>query len=379
MKNHPDRVQGDDAKKAATAKFSEISAAYELLTTRGDVCAASASHPSFSNSANRNGGGESRFASPYDYDRFSGGGSHPQPFRNTFGMGLDPFGFGTFDSFHFTDPFELFQRTFDDNASFGMAFASNRSFMPHGDLMGMRSGFGGFPSVFGDAMMGSFPGGSGATSFSSSSFRFGTGGATGGGRMISTTTTMVNGKTVTRTEQTVINADGTRSTIVDLTGDDIIDDRPIPAIQADDRKKRTKYDGQLLDQPQVVTPPRSSLQKGRKYNDTTKKESSKLKPSKGKKSYGAAASATSNDNVPSNSHVSKNERYVTNVSNPQEASNKKNISIPSTNDSTPHKRKNQDTEPRASRKRKFCDIMYRCLLCCFPPCKRRRVANDSCH
>jgi hypothetical protein len=56
---------------------------------------------------------------------------------NTFGMGLDPFGFGTFDSFHFTDPFELFQRTFDQNASFGMAFTSNCSFIPHGDLMGM--------------------------------------------------------------------------------------------------------------------------------------------------------------------------------------------------------------------------------------------------
>jgi hypothetical protein len=34
---------------------------YELLTTRGDVCAASASHPSFSNSTNCSNGGDSRF------------------------------------------------------------------------------------------------------------------------------------------------------------------------------------------------------------------------------------------------------------------------------------------------------------------------------
>jgi hypothetical protein len=59
--NHPDRIHGNDAKKAATAKFSEISAMYKLLTTRGDVCAASASHPSFSNSTNCSNGGDSRF------------------------------------------------------------------------------------------------------------------------------------------------------------------------------------------------------------------------------------------------------------------------------------------------------------------------------
>jgi hypothetical protein len=29
-------------------------------------------------------------------ERFSGGSSHRQPFLNTFGMGLDPFGLGTF-------------------------------------------------------------------------------------------------------------------------------------------------------------------------------------------------------------------------------------------------------------------------------------------
>ena len=54
----------------------------EPLTTRDNVCAPSASHPSFSNSANRSNGGDSRFASSYEYDRFSGGSSQRQPFLN---------------------------------------------------------------------------------------------------------------------------------------------------------------------------------------------------------------------------------------------------------------------------------------------------------
>ena len=67
----------------------------------------------------------------------------------------------------------------------------------------------------------SMQGGGNFTSFTYSSSAS-TGGVAGSGgtmQSISTTTTIENGKTVTRTERTTINPDGTRQTVVDLIGD----------------------------------------------------------------------------------------------------------------------------------------------------------------
>ena len=74
MKYHPDRVHGDEAKKRATQKFTEIAAAFEILS--GDN-ASGASHPSFANPTHS--------ASP----------------PSTYQAGFDPF--ASFGSFGFGD------------------------------------------------------------------------------------------------------------------------------------------------------------------------------------------------------------------------------------------------------------------------------------
>ena len=101
MKYHPDRVRsdiGERAKEQATAKFAEISAAYELLSSDGGL-EGSASHPSFASS------------------QPCASAAHAYAPNFVFGGGLavlDPFGFGTFS--HFTDPFELFRQTFGSSS-----------------------------------------------------------------------------------------------------------------------------------------------------------------------------------------------------------------------------------------------------------------------
>jgi curved DNA-binding protein CbpA len=401
MKNHPDRVQGDHAKKIATAKFAEISAAYELLTTSGGD--AGASHPSFVGAPSYNNADASYVNMPF-------GGFNRQPFVSSFTptMGFDPFGFGTFDSFHFTDPFELFRRTFGEvsgnDAPFASPFGASQ-FMQQG--MGMNSGFGGFPSLFSYMTMpGNFGGGGngfGTSTFSSSSYSFG-GGAGTGGRMISSTTTVINGKTVTRTEETVIKPDGSRETVVDLTGDDI--EEKIPAICVDDTKgieqptdekprKKGRYN------PAVGSSSRKPTQTYDSYGYNTFSALEETAPKKEPKSKhprrykvvskeqleqqqsNQAAAACNGDNILLKSQLSDNETYVTSKSNTHGTDTPKARSTTNaTNDDTALKRKKLQAESspqRRGRKRKFCDFMYRCLICCFPPCKRRRVANDSRH
>mmetsp|Transcript_19304 Transcript_19304/g.31528 ORF Transcript_19304/g.31528 Transcript_19304/m.31528 type:complete len:383 (-) Transcript_19304:300-1448(-) len=211
MKYHPDRVHCDGpdggaaAKKNATAKFAEISAAYELLSSAGGASGegSGASHPSFATAA----------AAP----------TSVYPERNIHQAGMDPFstrsdGFGAFG--HFTDPFELFRRTFGDIG------ASNEHHMevfplfvygPSFPSMYVPT-FGGFTS-FGSMTNGGFPAHS-TSSYSSSTYHVGDANGPGASsRMVSTTTTAINGKAVTRREETVVNPDGTTTTTVSSTGD----------------------------------------------------------------------------------------------------------------------------------------------------------------
>jgi curved DNA-binding protein CbpA len=360
MKNHPDRVQGTEAKQIATAKFSEISAAYELLTTQDN---AGASHPSFA-------GASQNYVPSYtqshsQYPNFGAFGMHQQPFMNSFGMRFDPFGFGTFDDFHFTDPFELFRRTFGDINHDTMAFGTSYS-----ASTGMNvSGFSGFPSMFGNLMGGNFPvNGSGST-ISSSSYSYG--GAGGSGKVISTTAKTVNGRTITRTEQTTINPDGTKHTVV-LTGDDIVD-KKMPAIQAiDTRKKRSKYSQNLLGSHKQLNPQQTR-------NDRRNQDVSDVPPkSQQPKQY------QSDISVPGNKFVLASglpENKTTSAINAEtEAGMKSKITV-NNNDGVATKTRSDDYEPsqqhHRGRKRKFYDSLYKCFTCCFPPCKHRRVANES--
>ncbi|KAL9179429.1 hypothetical protein ACHAXT_008719 [Thalassiosira profunda] len=210
MKYHPDRVHEEEEKKKATAKFAEISAAYELLTRGGG---AGASHPSFTDTA----------AAPAASTPYSGAfGLDP------FGQ-RDPFGFGSFG--HFSDPFELFRRTFgdmrafdDDNVGFPPSFVNG----PSSAAMYAPT-FGGFGQFSSSSVMSGFPAQSSSTSYSSSSYHVGRIGPGASSRMVSTTTKVVDGKAVTRREETVVNPDGTTTTTVSSTGD--AESASLPAIR----------------------------------------------------------------------------------------------------------------------------------------------------
>mmetsp|Transcript_5011 Transcript_5011/g.9798 ORF Transcript_5011/g.9798 Transcript_5011/m.9798 type:complete len:186 (+) Transcript_5011:1016-1573(+) len=161
MKYHPDRMRRDDsngaeaAKKRTTAKFSEISAAYELLSSGGDASGdgvSGASHPSF---ANAESDPTSRYPATSNYQT----GTSP------FSSRVDPFGFGTFDNY--SDPFELFRRTFGDIGALNEHVGMFPPFVntPSSPAMHAPS-VGGFTS-FGSIMNREFPTHS-ASSYSSS-------------------------------------------------------------------------------------------------------------------------------------------------------------------------------------------------------------------
>ncbi|KAL3795908.1 hypothetical protein HJC23_002179 [Cyclotella cryptica] len=407
MKNHPDRVQGDEAKKQATAKFSEISAAYELLTTSGSV---GASHPSFAAAAaagNAPSYEESRPTS-YAYSRRFGGGEHHQPFMDSFSQEFDPFGFGTFGNFDFSDPFELFRRTFgnatNEDAPFG-PFAGGRPFAVNTPMGMNMATFGRFPSMFGDVAVENFPAQNfGTTTFSSSSFTYsGANGTNSGGssaKMISTTTTTINGKTVTRREETIINPDGTRKTVIDLTGDDATDHK-IPSIRDDDNREIMKHGNNRIKESSRSTQNHKKISNNASRLGTSMAASSSGKIRNGYETFNADPPANSVDQTSEHprrykliskekfqqhqsrgpsatgnqlmkSRLSENETYVIDPSGVKPEDSK---------DVTEGKSERRHIEPisqkRTSRKRKFCEVLYRCLFCCFPPCKRRRVTSDS--
>mmetsp|Transcript_3566 Transcript_3566/g.7872 ORF Transcript_3566/g.7872 Transcript_3566/m.7872 type:complete len:424 (-) Transcript_3566:127-1398(-) len=204
MKYHPDRVHSNNpdgveaAKRTATAKFAEISAAYELLSSGSFPAGegSSAYHPSFAPTTTA--------PAPAYSDMYSNQASGIGPFS----MGVD--GFRAFG--HFTDPFELFRRTFGnigtfDEENFG-------SFPP----FTATSPFAEFTS-FGSMTNGDFPANS-VSSYSSSTYSVGgMNGPEASSRMVSTATTVINGKTVTRREETIVNPDGTATTTVSSSGD----------------------------------------------------------------------------------------------------------------------------------------------------------------
>ena len=252
LKHHPDRIKGDEKAKAeANERFAQIAHAYEMLT-RGPDESVHQQHGQYQPDAADMAAG---------FGGFGGGGGfpqyqHQQPFVSPF-MGMmggfgagsafgsfggvgDPFGsifgrmpggaFGgmgenTFNNF--TDPFDLFRQVFGSDASPG-SFGGPMNTTGGGPSGQYLAGNGIFQSFMGGTIpmmnaTSSMRGGGNFTSFTYSSSAS-TGGVVGPGgtiQSISTTTTIENGKTVTRTERTTINPDGTRQTLVDLTGDEM--------------------------------------------------------------------------------------------------------------------------------------------------------------
>lgn len=346
LKYHPDRVSGEgaageEAKRLATAKFTEISAAYELLSSgsgRG-TGSSTASHPSFANSAvhqNEN-----------DYSRYSAATTFQSPFSH----GFDPFGFGAF-GFHFSDPFEVFQQAFNQNP-----------------FMQEAPSFGGFPF----AQMPRFPTNATSTSYSSSSFCR-SGGVGTSSKMISITTSSINGKVVTRQEEVTVNPDGTKTTKVKLSGDlpnQRTQHRPAITLAGPTAiKGRAKT--ATSDVPDVVEEEMTedddlakAIAMSLSKSDCGVENKSKSDTSPSKHRQYRIDTKHHLEQKASRSRPGKIHPFLPNEevyiidSEDDERSNEAPIEI-----------------PIHHRKRKFCQVMSRCLSCCFPRPKRRRITDD---
>ena len=346
LKYHPDRVNGDgaagvEAKRLATAKFTEISAAYELLSSSGGTRSGNASHPSFANAADHH--------NVNDYARYSASTTVQSPFS----PGFDPFGFGAFD-FHFSDPFEVFQQAF------------NHPFMQEAQTgMGMPP-FGGLPF----AQMPGFPTNTASTSYSSSSFCQ-SGGMGACSKMVSITQSSVNGKVVTRHEEVTVNPDGTKTTKVKISGDGLAQEeqskRILPAI---------KLKSQAAIKDGTKTAPKVVEEDTAEDDDLAKAIAMSLSES----DCGVDISGTSPPQqrlcrVETKQHLEQHQqasRSQLEKVHPLIAKEKGYII-----DSKEEERSSEASLeiPARHHKRKFCEIMSRCLSCCFPRPKRRRITG----
>mmetsp|Transcript_4572 Transcript_4572/g.7083 ORF Transcript_4572/g.7083 Transcript_4572/m.7083 type:complete len:448 (-) Transcript_4572:44-1387(-) len=343
LKYHPDRVNGDgaagvEAKRLATAKFTEISAAYELLSSSGGTRSGNASHPSFANAADHH--------NVNDYARYSASTTVQSPFS----PGFDPFGFGAFD-FHFSDPFEVFQQAF------------NHPFMQEAQTgMGMPP-FGGLPF----AQMPGFPTNTASTSYSSSSFCQ-SGGMGASSKMVSITQSSVNGKVVTRHEEVTVNPDGTKTTKVKISGDGLAQEeqskRILPAI---------KLKSQAAIKDGTKTAPNVVEEDTAEDDDLAKAIAMSLSESDyGVDSSGASPPQQRHCRVETKQHLEQHQQASR--SQPEKVhpliAKEKGYII----DSKEGERSSEASLeiPARHHKRKFCEIMSRCLSCCFPRPKRRR-------
>lgn len=235
LRHHPDKVQGDENCKAEAAqKFAKIGAAYEILS-------------------------DDKKRQEYDNYKRSGR-SHETDIRSgnytSNGYSDDPFVVFHFGSARrgFTDPFDLFRQVFHDELTGGTPlFPQQRQ----RDLF-----FGGGGSLMDDLnyRMASLHSGVGPTRFanvSSSSYSFGFG--AGRRESVSTTTRIVNGQKVTRTERKVVHPDGTVEHHVETDGDasllhDTVERTRISA----ENKLFKKHGGSLPHTPDLQRPQQST-------------------------------------------------------------------------------------------------------------------------
>lgn len=346
LKYHPDRVSGEgaagvEAKRLATSKFTEISAAYELLSSGGaSTRSSTASHPSFANSADHQ--------NVSDYSRYSASTT----FQSPFSQGFDPFGFGAF-GFHFSDPFEVFEQAF------------NHPFMQE-QTRGMPS-FGGLPF----AQMPGFRTNAASTSYSSSSFcRSGGNGISS--KMVSITTSSVNGKVITRHEEVTVNPDGTKTTTVKLSGDGLTQ-------EGQSTRHRTAI---AFNTPAAIE---DITQTARR--DAPEVAEEEMSEDDDLAKAIALSLSQSDCDLESNSNSAQHRRYRIDTKHhlEQKASRsragKVHPLLPNEEvyiiDSEKEDRSNKASLeiPKHHRKRKFCEAMSHCFSCCFPRLKRRRIAD----
>ncbi len=350
LRYHPDRVNGDgaageEAKRLATAKFTEISAAYELLSSGGGTRSGTASHPSFANTVDHQN-------VVNDYSRYTPSAT----VQSQFSPGFDPFGFGAF-GFHFSDPFEVFQQAF------------NNPFMQEVQTTSIPA-FGGLSF----AQMPAFPTNATSTTYSSTSFSQ-SGGSGASSKMVSISTSSVNGKVVTRREEVTVNPDGTKTTRVTLSKNGITQEeqnsqhRPAithnghAAIKDDAKPAKRDVSCVVEDEMTEADDLATAIALSLSESDCGADGNSDTAPCQHRhhKFEGKLQQVDRSRPEPEKGHpwIAKEEVYTTD-SKVDDRPNKSSLEIP--------------VHPR---KRKFCEIMSRCLSCCFPRPKRRRTTESS--
>lgn len=332
LKYHPDRVSGEgaagaEAKREATAKFTEISAAYELLLDDNTRGSSGASHPSFSTASNHH--------TMNDYSRYDASTTVQSPFS----PGFDPFGFGPQAfGFHFSDPFELFQRAFNQ---------------PYMEDSPFEEGIPGMSSFF--AQMPSFPANAvSSSSYSSSSF-FQSGGNGVTKKMVSTTQSSVNGKIVTRHEEVITHPDGKITRTVKMSGGDGIAQEQCPAITADVVEDDDEREERDLAKAIALSLSESADSNG-SCSDRKQERHYRVETKQHLEEQTSGARPRKLDPLV----IPKDEVYVIDDSTEDGRPRQVSLEIPA------HRHK-----------RKFCDIMSRCLRCCFPRPKRRKISHSN--
>lgn len=267
--HHPDKLPpnaSESERKAAHSKFAAIANSYELLIDEGRRREYDYESMQRDNSQHRSQQQQQR--GHHYHDNFFGGGG-------MFGGGSgslfdDPFfasSFGRRGHSQFTDPFELFERFFEEelghNRTRGGSRSSSQRMDPFSDpfFSSMGGGFFGNASQmsanhFGmaDSLMSQMSmfsnqqqqqfgssnnGGHSSYSFTSSSSSSGF----GGGQSISTSTrtTIINGVKQTVTERTVMHPDGRVERYIDSSEGEpssLIDSANHPALESDRRRRR---------------------------------------------------------------------------------------------------------------------------------------------
>lgn len=384
MKYHPDRVRcegpdgGEAAKKSATARFAEISAAYELLSSG---TSSGASHPSFASTT-------ATASAPPSAATYQG-----SLFQRSDGIdhfsGFDPFGFGAYNNF-FSDPFELFRQTFPDAFADETTMDATRpppfANVPFSSAMYAPSftGFGAFRPLFDSNN--NFPAASSSSvCFSSSTYSVGGAGALPGttSRTVSTTTTVVNGKTATRREETVVNPDGTTTTTVSTSGDEQGERRSSKrkAIAASRAIRGRIENGRATTHP--ARPPAPSQGKSDSRHHRGYKVESKQRLEQNQAGHTQPTHHPVMPPGPETYIVDLTSDVVDLTGEDAATASKERAEITGENSNPTAVEPSQqsvlntlgsDDRPPATRKRKFCEIMSRCFMCCFPvPRKKRRV------
>jgi len=242
LKHHPDKVNGNAAeKKAAAERFASISHAYEALT-----------NPNVTTAQNPDASTQHGCQHSGYYDPPAAFGSACSPF-----FGADPFMSGIFHdpgslffgrggsgdfgrrfggdgllfntSFHFTDPFELFEQTFGGLRGDSISMSSSKRIHndPMAAMMSSMMGGGGTSGGMGSTMSGgeggvffqSFRstadgGGTGMVHMNSTSTRTEYDPSTGETKRITNTTKTINGEKTNRVETTIVYPDGRQETTV---------------------------------------------------------------------------------------------------------------------------------------------------------------------